>query len=173
VTGGVLRRAPQLKEVERSEEGKKISKGNTWGRLSPRIGDGNDELADSGEPGGGFRWRSEEECGGARRRLLCRSREEKRGGGSGRGAQAGGLAAGTDQGAAAAHVARRAGRREGGLVWGGDSVVRPFWYVDVFLIIIYLFEILEIRGSKQKLVSGANGGFVLKNICFKIGVVVQ
>jgi hypothetical protein len=141
VIGSVLRRAPQLKEVERSEEGKKISKGNTWGRLSPRIGDGGDELADSGEPGGGFRWRSEEECGGARRRLLCRSREEKRG----RGGPDVALKLGVWRPALTRERRRhtsRAGQGEergGGPIWGGDRVVRPFWYVDVFLIIIYLF----------------------------------
>jgi hypothetical protein len=109
VTGGVLRRALRLKEVERSEEGRKILKGNVWGRPSPRISDGGDESADSGVPDSGFRWRSEEECGDAQRRLLRRSGEEKKGrgahwrvdeedwgGGVRRGARAGGLASGGD-----------------------------------------------------------------------------
>jgi hypothetical protein len=40
VISGMLRRDPWLKEVERSEEGQKISKGNMWGWPSTRIGDG-------------------------------------------------------------------------------------------------------------------------------------
>jgi hypothetical protein len=146
VTGGVLRRALRLKEVERSEEGRKILKGNMWGRPSPRISDGGDESADSGVPDSGFRWRSEEECGDAQRRLLRRSGEEKKGRGAhwrvdeedGGGGSDVVLELGVWR-AAAIHVARRAGRREGGPVWGGDRVVRAFWFVDVFLIILFIY----------------------------------
>jgi hypothetical protein len=58
--------------------------------------------------------------------VSCAEAEKRKGeggGGSGRGAQARGLAAGTDQGVAAAHVARRAGRREGGVRFGEGILV--------------------------------------------------
>jgi hypothetical protein len=55
------------------------------------------------------------------------------GGGVGRGARAGGLASGGDP--------RRAqgGEKRGGPVWGGDRVVRAFWFVDIFLIILFIY----------------------------------
>jgi hypothetical protein len=48
VTGGMLRRALRLEEVERSEEGQKILRGNMWGWRSPRIGNDDGESANFG-----------------------------------------------------------------------------------------------------------------------------
>jgi hypothetical protein len=62
VTDGVLWRTLRLKEVERSEEGPKISKGNTWGRRSPRISDGGGDLANSDVPCDVFWWQSRQKA---------------------------------------------------------------------------------------------------------------